>query len=68
MTWPSLSYVAEDHNGRIVGYILAKMYALRFTCYAPIDRCAGKKTSTKASNRMVMLPPFLFFAPIGGWA
>ena len=26
MTWPSLSYVAEDHKGRIVGYILAKMY------------------------------------------
>lgn len=25
MTWPSLSYVAEDHEGRIVGYILAKM-------------------------------------------
>ncbi|KAJ7283994.1 acyl-CoA N-acyltransferase, partial [Mycena rebaudengoi] len=25
MTWPSLSYVAEDHKGRIVGYILAKM-------------------------------------------
>ncbi|KAF4574944.1 N-terminal acetyltransferase A complex catalytic subunit ard1 [Pleurotus pulmonarius] len=25
MTWPSLSYVAEDHQGRIVGYILAKM-------------------------------------------
>jgi peptide alpha-N-acetyltransferase len=25
MTWPGLSYVAEDHNGRIVGYILAKM-------------------------------------------
>ncbi|KAK2466114.1 hypothetical protein APHAL10511_001756 [Amanita phalloides] len=25
MTWPSLSYVAEDHSGRIVGYILAKM-------------------------------------------
>ncbi|KAL4076130.1 acyl-CoA N-acyltransferase [Scleroderma citrinum] len=24
LTWPSLSYVAED-NGRIVGYILAKM-------------------------------------------
>ena len=31
MTWPSLSYVAEDHNGRIVGYILAKMYVLAFT-------------------------------------
>jgi len=25
MTWPSLSYVAEDHKGRIVGYILSKM-------------------------------------------
>jgi len=25
MTWPSISYVAEDHKGRIVGYILAKM-------------------------------------------
>lgn len=29
MTWPSLSYVAEDHKGRIVGYILAKMYMHR---------------------------------------
>lgn len=27
MTWPSISYVAEDHKGRIVGYILAKMFA-----------------------------------------
>jgi len=25
LTWPSLSYVAEDHKGRIVGYILGKM-------------------------------------------
>ncbi|KAF8917848.1 acyl-CoA N-acyltransferase [Mucidula mucida] len=25
LTWPTLSYVAEDSNGRIVGYILAKM-------------------------------------------
>ncbi|KAH8118776.1 acyl-CoA N-acyltransferase, partial [Phellopilus nigrolimitatus] len=25
LSWPSLSYVAEDHKGRIVGYILAKM-------------------------------------------
>lgn len=28
MTWPSLSYVAEDTKGRIVGYILAKMWVL----------------------------------------
>ena len=25
MSWPSISYVAEDRKGRIVGYILAKM-------------------------------------------
>ncbi|KAL5487592.1 ARD1_3 [Sanghuangporus weigelae] len=25
LSWPSLSYVAEDDDGRIVGYILAKM-------------------------------------------
>lgn len=25
LTWPQLSYVAEDEKGRIVGYILAKM-------------------------------------------
>ncbi|KAJ1978218.1 N-terminal acetyltransferase A complex catalytic subunit ard1 [Dimargaris cristalligena] len=24
-TWPQLSFVAEDDNGRIVGYVLAKM-------------------------------------------
>lgn len=27
LTWPQLSYVAEDEKGRIVGYILAKMCA-----------------------------------------
>ena len=25
MTWPQLLHVAEDHKGRIVGYVLAKM-------------------------------------------
>ncbi|KAJ3141457.1 N-terminal acetyltransferase A complex catalytic subunit ard1 [Physocladia obscura] len=24
-SWPQLSYVAEDHKGRVVGYVLAKM-------------------------------------------
>jgi hypothetical protein len=28
LTWPQLSYVAEDHKGRIVGYVLAKMCAM----------------------------------------
>jgi hypothetical protein len=26
LSWPQLSYVAEDNKGRIVGYVLAKMY------------------------------------------
>jgi len=25
LTWPQLSYVAQDHKGRIVGYVLGKM-------------------------------------------
>lgn len=25
MTWPQISFVAEDEKGRIVGYVLAKM-------------------------------------------
>ena len=29
MTWPSLSYVAEDSKGRVVGYVLAKMCVAR---------------------------------------
>ena len=28
MSWPQLSFVAEDHKGRIVGYVLSKMYVL----------------------------------------
>lgn len=35
LTWPQLSYVAEDEKGRIVGYILAKM------CVSTIPRAAG---------------------------
>jgi hypothetical protein len=27
LTWPRISFVAEDHKGRIVGYVLAKMQA-----------------------------------------
>lgn len=25
LSWPQLLYVAEDYNGKIVGYVLAKM-------------------------------------------
>ena len=27
LSWPQLLYVAEDHKGKIVGYVLAKMCA-----------------------------------------
>jgi len=39
LTWPQLSYVAEDHKGRIVGYILAKMEE------EPVDAPHGHVTS-----------------------
>ena len=25
MSWPQLIYVSEDHKGKVVGYVLAKM-------------------------------------------
>lgn len=28
LTWPQISFVAEDEKGRIVGYVLAKMCVL----------------------------------------
>lgn len=34
MTWPQISFVAEDHKGRIVGYVLAKMYVAYFVLYS----------------------------------
>ena len=27
MTWPQISFVAEDNKGRVVGYVLARMFA-----------------------------------------
>ncbi len=29
LTWPALTYVAEDADGKIVGYVLGKMYVER---------------------------------------
>jgi len=28
LSWPQLSFVAEDHKKRVVGYVLAKMYVV----------------------------------------
>jgi len=37
-TWPQLSYVAEDHKGRIVGYVLAKMCVSRLAMFPTLKR------------------------------
>jgi hypothetical protein len=29
LSWPQLSYVAEDEKGKIVGYVLAKVSTVR---------------------------------------
>lgn len=34
MSWPQLLYVAEEHNGKIVGYVLAKMYVQKLGYHA----------------------------------
>ena len=26
LTWPNLSFVAENSSGKVIGYVLAKMY------------------------------------------
>ena len=30
LSWPQLLQVAEDYDGKIVGYVLAKMYVLQW--------------------------------------
>ena len=47
LTWPSLSYVAEDQKDRIVGYVLAKMCVHRprpfpFPFSLPVSACADR--------------------------
>ncbi len=32
LSWPQLSYVAEDEKGRVVGYVLAKMWVTKQSC------------------------------------
>jgi hypothetical protein len=59
MTWPSLSYVAEDAKGRIVGYVLAKMLVPcpYFTAFSFQNSnggadASGKKILLLEMNRM----------------
>lgn len=32
LSWPQLSFVAEDESGKVVGYVLAKMYSNACQC------------------------------------
>lgn len=43
MTWPQLLQVAEDHNGKIVGYVLAKMCVF----------CISSGVATPSANNCV---------------
>jgi hypothetical protein len=54
MTWPSLSYVAEDDKGRIVGYVLAKMYACSCSCSGLLltGDITGRRISLPEMNHM----------------
>ena len=67
LSWPQLSYVAEDERGRVVGYVLAKMYVLYFSmCFHPVpplslshreedpdDAPHGHITSLVSSSRLI---------------
>ena len=49
LTWPQLSYVAEDHKGRIVGYVLAKMCAMTLRLApAANSSAAGRRTRRRS--------------------
>jgi len=47
LSWPHLLYVAEDYNGRIVGYVLAKMEEESTECHGHITSLAVLRTHRK---------------------
>ncbi|TQE12522.1 hypothetical protein C1H46_001913 [Malus baccata] len=47
LSWPQLLYVAEDYNGRIVDYVLAKMEEERNECHDHITSLAVLFTHRK---------------------
>ncbi|CAN1344490.1 N-terminal acetyltransferase A complex catalytic subunit NAA10 [Linum perenne] len=47
LSWPQLLYVAEDYNGRIVGYVLAKMEEESNECHGHITSLAVVRTHRK---------------------
>ncbi|KAE8660729.1 N-alpha-acetyltransferase 11 [Hibiscus syriacus] len=47
LSWPQFLYVAEDYNGRIVGYVLAKMDEESNECHGHITSLAVLRTHRK---------------------
>jgi hypothetical protein len=43
LTWPELSYVAVDPQGRVVGYILSKMYVSSPPFGVPLADGTGRR-------------------------
>ncbi|KAK4372050.1 hypothetical protein RND71_007434 [Anisodus tanguticus] len=47
LSWPQLLYVAEDYNGKIIGYVLAKMEEETTECHGHITSLAVVRTHRK---------------------
>lgn len=67
LTWPQISFVAEDNKGRIVGYVLAKMSVLLFpplVYYSDGTRTETTTNPTQNPQRYVdTSTPFLSSGP-----
>lgn len=53
LSWPELLYVAEDYSGKIVGYVLAKMYVP----HSPVRRLFAKLVDRHTCALLSLLRP-----------
>jgi hypothetical protein len=54
LSWPQLSYVAEDHKGRIVGYVLAKMYVCMEMNHVKLSLLTTNSSATLGKKSQLM--------------
>ena len=47
LSWPQLLYVAEDHKGKVVGYVLAKMEEEQLPAHGHITSLSVLRTHRK---------------------
>jgi len=69
MTWPQISFVAEDHKGRIVGYVLAKMFdRLDSRLWTALTSPLLEMSQRRKENRfMDMSTQYQYYDHIDGW-